>query len=144
MDSNFAGSATVPRDNPHDMCGRVLIVDDDPNLRMVFQRQLESGGFAVVAAASGAEGLSALRRDPKIGLVLLDLMMPDMDGWRFRHAQASEERLASVPTIVVTGSPLHTIVDAELNAAAYLLKPVGREHLLSVVRSHVVRRHPEM
>jgi CheY-like chemotaxis protein len=94
MDSNRAGSAVVPGDEPHDRSGRVLIVDDDPNHRvLLFQRQLESGGVEAVTAASGAEGLCALRSDPSIGLVLLDLMMPDMDGWRFRHAQACEERL---------------------------------------------------
>jgi two-component system, chemotaxis family, chemotaxis protein CheY len=97
--------------------GRVPVIDDDDAIRRVFQRYLESAGFEVVGAASGAEGLRILRNGAQVGLVLLDLMMPDMDGWRFRNAQAGDERLAAIPTVIVTGSPLSSVVHAELKAA---------------------------
>ena len=115
---------------------RILVIDDDLEVRSTFAELLEFANFDVVSASGGAEGLRMLRYDPRIGLVLLDLMMPEMDGWRFRHAQRADTRLASIPTIIVSGSPLGSIIHAELQAADYLLKPVGRDHLVSVVASY--------
>ena len=94
---------------------------------------LEHAGFEVVTASGGAEGLRMLRDDSAIGLVLLDLMMPEMDGWRFRHAQRADARLASVPTLVVTGAALGPGVRDELQAADYLAKPVTPDLLISTV-----------
>jgi CheY-like chemotaxis protein len=115
---------------------RILVIDDDLEVRSTFMELLQFAQFDVVSASGGAEGLRMLRYDPRIGLVLLDLMMPEMDGWRFRHAQRADTRLNVIPTIVVSGSPLGNIVHEELQAADYLLKPVGREHLISVVASY--------
>jgi CheY-like chemotaxis protein len=131
-------AVTPPREDSKGMSppatsNRVLVVDDDLAVRRLFRRTLELAKFDVVVASGGAEGLRMLRADPTIGLVLLDLTMPDMDGWRFRHAQRSDSRVATIPTIIVTGAPLAQVVHEELQAADYLLKPVGREHLVSVV-----------
>ena len=115
---------------------RILVIDDDLEVRSTFSELLEFAKFDVVSASGGAEGLRMLRYDPRIGLVLLDLMMPEMDGWRFRHAQRADVRLNAIPTIIVSGSPLGNIVHEELQAADYLLKPVGREHLISVVAAY--------
>jgi CheY-like chemotaxis protein len=115
---------------------RVLVVDDDPVVRRLLKRSLELAHFPVTVASGGAEGLKILRSDPTVGLVLLDLTMPDMDGWRFRHAQRSDARLAAIPTIIVTGVSLAQIVHEELQAADYILKPVGRDHLISVVATY--------
>jgi CheY-like chemotaxis protein len=115
---------------------RVLIIDDDPTVRRMLQRSLHTAGFDAAVAGGGAEGLRILAADSSIGLVLLDLMMPEMDGWKFRHAQRSDPAVAAIPVIVVTGVPLNTIVHTELQAADYLLKPVGREHLISVIGSY--------
>jgi CheY-like chemotaxis protein len=123
----------VPRD-------RVLIVDDDECVRETFERLLQRAGFDVILAVGGAEGLKILREDRTIGLVILDLMMPGMDGWRFRHAQRSDPRLAAIPTVIVTGSPLANVVHEELQAADYLLKPVAGHHLLGVVGSYCAPR----
>ena len=114
---------------------RVLIIDDDDAVRQVFQRLLESAGFDVAGAAGGAEGLQRLREDPFIGLVLLDLNMPDVDGRSVRRAQRADPQLHAIPTVVVTGSA-DRIVDEELQAADYLHKPVSRERLLAVVQSY--------
>jgi CheY-like chemotaxis protein len=113
--------------------GRVLIVDDDPGVREMFRRSLELAHFDAVVAGGGDEGLRLLRADPAIRLVLLDLTMPGMDGRQFRNIQRADPGLATVPTIIVTGSALGHIVHAELMALDYLLKPVAREHLISVV-----------
>ena len=122
--------------------GRVLLVDDDTAVRETLAEGLRLAGFDVAEAASGSEGLQILRKDPHIGMVLLDLLMPEMDGWRFRHEQRTDPRLASIPTVITTGAPLADVVDRELKAADYLMKPIGLEHLVSVV-AHYVRPNTE-
>ena len=62
--------------------------------------------------------------------------MPGMDGWGFRREQRADPRLKDVPTVVVTGEPLARVVESELYANEYLLKPVGRDHLISVVSEY--------
>ena len=118
--------------------GRVLIIDDDLDVRETLAEGLRGAGFDVAEASSGAEGLRLLRTDAQVGLVLLDLMMPEMDGWRFRYEQRMDPRLAGIPTIITTGAPLGDVVDGELKANDYLLKPIGLQHLVSVV-AHYVR-----
>jgi CheY-like chemotaxis protein len=116
--------------------GRVLVVDDEPIMRTLFRRSLQSAGFDVVVAEDGPEGLEKLRQDPEIRLVLLDLNMPRMDGREFREEQRADPQLKDVPTVIVTGEPLAKLVQSELHAAEYLLKPVGRDHLISVVSDY--------
>ena len=115
----------------------VLLVDDDPAVRELFAQALRLAGFDVVEASSGAEGLERLRSDAPIGVILLDLKMPDMDGWHFRLAQRTDPRMAAIPTVITTGAPLSEVLDCDLKAADYLLKPVGLEHLVSVVAHYV-------
>jgi CheY-like chemotaxis protein len=114
----------------------VLVIDDDAGIRAVMTRQLQHAGFDVVAVASGPAGLDLLRSDASIRVVLLDMIMPDMDGWGVRRAQLADPRLADVPAIILTGAPLPSLVHEQLQAADYLLKPVGRDHLISVVSNY--------
>jgi CheY-like chemotaxis protein len=119
---------------------RVLVVDDDPWVRQIFQQLLELAKFDVVVASGGEEGLRMLREDPTIGLVLLDLTMPEVNGWAVRRAQRADPRLATIPTIIVTGSSLPRTAHEELQAADYLVKPVLRDHLISVVAAYCKRK----
>jgi CheY-like chemotaxis protein len=137
------GSTAEDRDSPlapYDCTrrgpGRVLVVDDDEGVRSVMTRQLTHAGFDVVAAQGAQEGLRILREDDSIRIVLLDMIMPAMDGWGFREAQLADPALASIPAIVLTGAPLPTLVHTQLQAADYLMKPVGRDHLVSVVSNY--------
>jgi DNA-binding response OmpR family regulator len=116
--------------------GAVLVVEDEVNVRQALARTLRLSGFAVIEASNGDEGIKTLRDGPPIALVLLDLNMDPMDGRTFRKLQLAEPRLASVPTVVLTGAPLTDVDDATLRADDYLLKPVGREHLVSVVSAY--------
>lgn len=116
--------------------GRVLVVDDEPLMRAIFRRSLQSAGFDVVVAEDGPDGLQKLRQDPEIRIVLLDLNMPTMDGREFREEQRNDPQLKDVPTVIVTGEPLARLVETELHATEYLLKPVGRDHLISVVSDY--------
>jgi two-component system OmpR family response regulator len=116
----------------------VLLVDDDPAVREMFSQALRLAGFDVMEAATGSEALERLRSTTQVGVILLDLKMPDMDGWRFRLAQRTDPRMAAIPTVITTGAQLSEELDCDLKAADYLLTPVGLEHLISVV-SHYVK-----
>lgn len=127
-----SGESDLPVHSPRPR--RVLVVDDDAGICELFRRTLQSAGYEVVTAESGAEGWQRLRSDRTIALVLLDLHMPEMDGWRFRHEQLADPVLARIPTVIVTGTPLAGLVHSQLQAADYLLKPISPAHLVSVVR----------
>jgi len=116
------------------MRGPVLVVDDDFDIRSMIAQILELEGFEVVAAHSGSEALARLRegdRMPK--LILLDIMMPVMDGWEFRHQQLADPRLAAIPVVVLSGQPAVLDKALALGAAEALKKPVPLQTLLSMV-----------
>jgi len=112
---------------------RVLVIDDNEMVRQVFQRSLAAAGFDVVVATGGGEGVALMRSDPSIGLVLLDLNMPGIDGREVRRIQLADSQLARIPTIIVTGSVDGTVALEDLQAADVLRKPVQRERLIEVV-----------
>jgi CheY-like chemotaxis protein len=116
------------------MRNRILVVDDDPVVLRVFRQSLQTAGFDVVAVSSGEAGLEILTGDETIGLVLLDLEMPKMNGWAVRRAQLADRRIAHIPTIVITGSIDHAQrARSELRPQDYLLKPVTNETLIATV-----------
>jgi len=115
---------------------RVLVVDDESSVRLMLTRLLQLAGYDAVSAMDGAAGYEMLQSDTTIQFVVLDLMMPRMDGWKFRQLQQQDARLRAVPTVILTGAPLPRIVDADLRAVDYLLKPVSLDRLLSVVRQY--------
>jgi CheY-like chemotaxis protein len=115
------------------MGARVLVVDDDDDLRGTVCETLEDAGYDTVGARDGSEALSTLRAQP-CRLILLDLMMPGMNGWQFRDAQLQEPELAMVPVVVMTASR-HPDV-ATVRANEVLPKPVNLDRLLDTVRRH--------
>jgi len=112
---------------------RVLIVDDDPAVRETFRRILCDAGFQVLAVSSGAAALATLHDDSTIGLMLLDLEMPEIDGATVRRTQLADPQLSNVPTVIVSGSGDLRINRADLRADDYLAKPFLRRQLLEVV-----------
>ena len=111
----------------------VLVIDDDEELRATIQDVLEDQGFAVATAANGREALDMLLRDDsQPALILLDLTMPEMDGWAFRKEQQKVPRLAQIPVVLFSGN-----VDAQsarsLNVAATMTKPLRLEGLVTLV-----------
>jgi DNA-binding NtrC family response regulator len=125
--------------SPEPRTGRVLVVDDDPGVRELFERALQLAGFDVVVAAGGEEGLQILRDDPDICLVLLDLRMPNVDGLKFREIQRRDPRLAVISTIIMTGSGLSEVAHDQLLATDYLFKPVRLGDLVQVVSRYCHR-----
>jgi CheY-like chemotaxis protein len=114
---------------------RILLVEDDPALRGTLAEVLEEKGYEVVCAEHGADALAWLDAAPAPAVILLDLVMPVMDGWSFRSAQRSDPRLAAIPTIILSAS-LGTdprVLDS-LDADAALAKPFTLERLIETVQ----------
>src|SRR5258708_8046133 len=94
------------------MASSVLVVDDDPNLVRLMSKFLKLEGFAPVPAANGQEALAYLRGGGDASVILLDLRMPVMDGWAFRHEQRQDPGLATNPLVVlsrVDSQPVHVL-----------------------------------
>jgi CheY-like chemotaxis protein len=115
--------------------GEVMVVEDDFAIRETLRELLEEEGYKVVEASNGAEALSRLRaRTPR--LILLDLMMPVMDGWEFRHELEEDPRLASIPVIVISADhALEEKVDS-MHVEGYLAKPFELDRLLAAVERY--------
>src|SRR5262245_12172367 len=114
----------------------ILIVDDDPDTGEAMSEVLAHKGFKVALAADGQRALEALRSaDPLPDVILLDLMMPVMNGWQFRRAQLEDPQLASVPVIVVTASAASDHKLSQLKPAALLHKPVDAGTLVKKINS---------
>lgn len=111
----------------------VLVVDDDADIREIVTLVLEANGYRVATAADGAEALALLRREPGCSAVVLDLMMPGLNGWEFRAIQRSDPAIAPIPVVVI--SSVRNLRDhaEQLGAAALLQKPVDMAELLSAV-----------
>ena len=114
----------------------VLIVEDDADIREIISEMLAEKGYGIATAANGREALEQLRAGPLPSLILLDLMMPVMDGWQLRQELLADPALASIPVVVVSGAAdLHESV-AALRAASVLTKPVKWSALLEAVEAH--------
>jgi CheY-like chemotaxis protein len=109
----------------------VFIVEDDLDTREMLARFLELEGFGVESAENGRTALERLGGGTHACVILLDLMMPVMDGWQFRQAQVQNEALAKIPVIVVSAAGRDRI--ERIDADAYLSKPVDLEELLGCV-----------
>jgi CheY-like chemotaxis protein len=115
----------------------VLIVEDDADLREMMAQILTLEGFGAQTAANGREALEYLGRldrtaRPKV--ILLDLMMPIMDGWEFRRRQRADPAMAAVPVVVLTA--LDQARAADLQPDAFLRKPLDLDQLLELVRHY--------
>ena len=106
---------------------RVLVVDDDQDMRNVLEDVLRYEGYLVSSAANGSQALAEAHREPP-QLILLDLMMPVMSGWQFRAAQLLDPVLSKVPVVVMsTFAP-------EMSVAGLLPKPFQLGDVLDTVR----------
>ncbi|UJR80036.1 response regulator [Sandaracinus amylolyticus] len=112
----------------------IMVVEDDADVRETMVQVLESEGFSVHAARDGREALDALRAGLRPRLILLDLMMPVMNGWQFREEVERERELASIPVVLVSALDPGTERTASLAAAGFLHKPFELDELLEVVQ----------
>jgi CheY-like chemotaxis protein len=102
----------------------VLIVEDDDDICATMAELLRGEGYNVVCARDGHSGIAHLRTAEQLpGVILLDMMMPNMDGAEFRAAQQGDPRLAAVPVLLMTAGHDITSFATELRADGYLRKP---------------------
>lgn len=121
---------TTTDDTPPRTC---VVIDDDPASQELMRRFLTRGGFRVIVASSGEEGLR-LSCEASPSLIFLDVVLPGMNGWAVLEAVKAEPRLAGVPVVIMT------ILDERkkaqhLEAAGFLLKPVDRSRLTALLAS---------
>ena len=116
--------------------GAVLIVEDDPDARDTLADLLQLYGYAVATANNGREALEYLAFSPAPCLILLDLMMPVMDGWEFLRQQQHESRFAAIPVVVLSGvvGARHTVHSEA--AVGYLPKPLDLRSLTDLLERH--------
>ncbi len=101
----------------------ILIVEDNPDSRETLAMVIESMGYSVSTAANGREALEYLRSHSLPCLILLDLMMPVMDGWEFRNLQRQDPTLASIPILIVSAVNDPAQINA-VDAVDYVKKPI--------------------
>jgi CheY-like chemotaxis protein len=111
---------------------RVLVVDDDADIRETVSLILEDEGYEVQSAGDGAAALAVLRAGPAPDVILLDLMMPIMNGWQFREEQQRDTELARIPVVVLSADS-NLRDKAGFFGGTYLAKPVNIEALLQTI-----------
>lgn len=111
----------------------VLVVEDDADVREALSWILEDAGYRVLLAENGRVALEVLRGAVRPRVILLDLMMPVMDGWQFRAAQRADPAIADIPVICITAHPDAEATSAELAARVWLRKPLELPVLLGAL-----------
>ena len=119
----------------------ILVVEDDSDVRGALVALLEGAGYATVEAEHGGEALRLLRNTStgstsKVCLILLDLFMPEMNGWAFRTEQLNDPELAAIPVVVITADPGAAKRAMIPGVVASLTKPVEFDQLLRIVQRH--------
>jgi CheY-like chemotaxis protein len=117
--------------------GVVLLVEDDADARELLTTILEEAHYDVLPAANGAEALTILgKHDGGCNLILLDLMMPVMNGWDFRRKQRENARFKDIPVLLMSAGAHIASASGDLDAAGYVTKPVELDDLVDKVRRY--------
>jgi DNA-binding response OmpR family regulator len=128
-----ASSSTRGRSGTRRATAHVLVAEDDDALREALRDLLEDCGYRVVCVRDGIEALAAMRTE-RPSVVILDLWMPNLDGFELRQRQLADWTIASVPVIAVTAD-----VTAVLADVPTFVKPFETEDFLRLVEAHVLR-----
>jgi CheY-like chemotaxis protein len=114
------------------MAQPVLVIEDDPDLRDMMEQLLHLEGFATLTAPNGLEALNLLNAGVPVKVILLDLMMPVMDGWEFRRRQRADPKLAGIPVVVMSaidGDRLN-----EIEPVACFRKPLAFGRMIDLLQ----------
>lgn len=122
---------------------KVLIIEDEPDIRELMERTLHGAGLETVGAGTGRSGLATALTDGP-DLVILDLMLPDMDGFEVCKRLRREPQTERIPVVIVSAkdSEMDRVLGLELGADDYLAKPFSPRELLLRVRRSLERRQP--
>ena len=119
----------------------VLVVEDEPNLRDIVARALRREGYDVTTADNGQHAMALLHRDARPDAILLDLLMPEMNGWQFRVAQKADPALAGIPVIAMSADS--SAQAAAIDADFFLVKPVEAHTLRATLDRLLFSRERE-
>jgi CheY-like chemotaxis protein len=114
-------------------CSGILVVDDDPDIRDSLQEVLEDEGYTVNCVSNGREALEYLQKSPHPCVILLDLMMPVMDGWQFRREQKLDPKIAEIPLIVITATGKRPVL---IDADELVMKPLDLGRLFEAIERY--------
>lgn len=129
----------VENEGPMNRAPIILIVEDDRDIRDVLAEILAEEGYQVLVAEDGADGLRRLAEGPQPDLILLDLMMPRMDGYQFREEQRKNPAWSAIPLVLLTAGVETSDKITALGALDVVRKPVKIDFLLELIGG-VVRR----
>jgi len=113
----------------------ILVVDDEPGLIEILQIKLESEGYRVIGASQGLDALEEMHAEnPE--LVILDVMMPGMNGWQVLERKGADPQIAQIPVILLTvlAEDMDVMKGLEKGAIEYITKPFDLAHLVSTVK----------
>jgi CheY-like chemotaxis protein len=115
----------------------VLVVDDDPLIRDTITEILEESGYRVATAAHGKDALNLLQQGPRPDAIILDLMMPVMDGWQFLDAKARDEAIRAVPVLIHTAyTAYHDGQNRHGDVLGVFRKPGDFARMIGVLSEH--------
>ena len=123
---------------------RILVVDDEPDIRRICRILLETGGYTVLEAATGAEAVEQVRQHPELDLILMDIMMPNLNGWdtarRIRSMKRSDAE--RVPVIAMSANAFaEDIINSRISGMdEHLTKPLEPARLVNVLKDCIWRR----
>jgi two-component system response regulator VicR len=118
------------------MTKKIMIVDDEPDTVDLVKLVLETEGYEILVAYSGQEALDMIKVNPP-DLVLLDIMMPQMDGWMVRKKIVGNEETKNIPVVMLTAKaqPIDKMIGLHVvGVTDYITKPFGRKELINSVK----------
>jgi two-component system, OmpR family, alkaline phosphatase synthesis response regulator PhoP len=123
----------------------ILVIDDEPGIIEIIEANLEGDGFTVVSAPNGREGLERIKND-RPELVVLDVMMPEMDGWEVLRRVEQDPDTAGIPVIMLTAKAADEdyIHGLEEGAVEYLTKPFLPQELVNRIKITLMVLNPRM
>lgn len=132
-----AYSTTESQHHMRKTMANILIIDDDPHIRDMLTELLEDEGYTVTSVSNGQEAIAYLQYSGQPPcVILLDLMMPVMNGWQFRNVQQQDPSLASIPVVVLSAVEDIQKETAAIGADALIAKPVNLDALLETVGNY--------
>jgi CheY-like chemotaxis protein len=114
---------------------QILIVEDDISIRDSLAQLLVYEGYDVIGASNGQEGLESVKIS-KPCVILLDLMMPVMDGWQFSDHLNADPDLSRIPVIIISAHEKVSEISKDLRAQGFVKKPINVDQLLETVKLH--------
>jgi len=120
-----------PSDGP-----AVLVVEDQDDFRQALQAHLEHEGYRTIGCRDALEALTTLQSGTRVCLIVLDLKLPGLTGFQFREAQQLDAAIRDIPLVVLSGVRRPGDYDANLDAIAYLEKPVDTSRVVAFAREH--------